>query len=294
MNSFAPVDPSLIDVFPDEHDGYPEELTAEDSHDTLWDAAGDAAREFGQHLWIEPRDWADAARSNDRHSTWPLHWLDRFTNQAPTHECTTHALRAGAEAARNRSRGIRLGPPVAGKRLEVSANSASVWLSPLSIYAEANPRQRGGASTRGVLTIAQRRGFMPETIQPRDWGFRHAIVGTAGKGGVNQARGNWVALGSFPAGWQETAKHFKPLEVIIPDSAEQIVCCVLNGLVVGAGRNGHAIPYAIYNPTQQLLGYVDSYDVIRWDSLRTVRAAVGSAYCIVSMTTPDDWDKPAN
>lgn len=292
-NSFSLVDSKLIDHVLAEHDGYPDELAAEDSRDTLWDASGDAAREFPQHLWIEPRDWADAARQNDQHKTWPINWLDRFTNQSPTHECTCHALRAIAEACRNRQRGIILGPPVAGQRLPISAQSGSVWLSPLSIYAEANPRQRGGASTRGVLGIAQRRGFLPETIQPRDWGFRHAIVGTAGRGGVNQAAGSWVPLSRFPDGWEATARHFRPLEIIIPDSAEQIVCLVLHGLAVGAGRSGHAIPYAVYNPVQQLLGYVDSYDVVRWDSMRMVRAAVGSAYAIASMTTPDDWEHPA-
>lgn len=293
MNSFAPVDPSLIDFTLLDHDGYPDVCAAVDCRESLWDAAGDAAREFPEHLWIEPRDWADAARGNDRYKTWPINWLDRFTNQSPTHECTCHALRAVAEACRNRQRGMILGPPVAGERLAVSEQSASVWLSPLSIYAEANPRQRGGASTRGVLEIAQRRGFLPETIQPRDWGFRHAIVGTAGKGGVNQAAGAWVPLSRFPDDWQETARHFRPQEIIIPESWEQMVCLVLHGYAVGAGRSGHAVPYSIWNPTQQLLGYVDSYDVVRWDSARMVRAAVGSAYAIASMTTPDVWEMPA-
>jgi hypothetical protein len=298
MNSTDHIDPSLIDQFPDEHDGYPEELAAEDSHDTLVEAAAQASREFPQHLWVEPRDWAKVAAENDRHKTWALNYLDRFTNQSPTHECTCHALRACMESTRNRQRSISLGPPVAGQRLSASATSASVWLSPLSVYAEANPRQRGGASTRGVMEIARRRGMLPETIQPRDYGFRHAIVGTAGKGGVNQASGSWVPLSRFPAGWEDTAKHFRPLEIIVPDSYEQIVCLLLGGpegrgYAVGAGRNGHAIPYAIANIAQGLLGYVDSYDVVRWDSFRTVRSAVGSAYCIASVTTPDDWDHPA-
>jgi len=101
-----------------------------------------------------------------------------------------------------------------------------------------------------------------------------------------------VSLSRFPRGWQETARHFRPLEVIFPESWEQIACLVLNGYAVGAGRDGHAVPYAIWNPTQRLLGYVDSYDVVRWDSERTIRKAVGSAYAIASMTTPDDWAKP--
>ena len=93
MNAFEPIDPALIDVDLPEHYGYPPELAAEDTPDALWDAAGDAAREFPDALWIEPRDWADRARENDRHKTWAANYVDRFTNQSPTHECTCHALR---------------------------------------------------------------------------------------------------------------------------------------------------------------------------------------------------------
>jgi hypothetical protein len=294
VNAFAPVDPRLVDQFPADHDGYPPEAEGEDRvRGALSDAAGEAAREFPSNLWIEPRDWEEAARINDEDHTWPIHYVDRFTNQNPTHECTCHALRAVMESARNRQRRIALGPPVAGQRLPASARSASVWLSPLSVYAEANPRQWGGASTRGVMEIAARRGMLPETIQPRDWGFAHAIHGTCGKGGVNQASGSWLPLGKFPPGWEQTARHFRPLEVIIPESVEQIVALVCNSLAVGVGRKGHAIPYAIFNPVQRLLGYVDSYDVIRWDSLSTAALTLGSAYAIATTTVPDDWDRPA-
>lgn len=39
--------------------------------------------------------------------------------------------------------------------------------------------------------------------------------------------------------------------------------------------------------------YSDSYDVARYDSLNTVKRAVGGAYAIVSTTVPDNWAKPA-
>jgi hypothetical protein len=35
MNSFAPIDPKLIDVVLPEHDGYPEHLAAQDTPDAL-------------------------------------------------------------------------------------------------------------------------------------------------------------------------------------------------------------------------------------------------------------------
>lgn len=292
------VDPKLVDVFFPQHDGYPEHLAKLDTRDALMMAADDAGAvvtEFPQSLWIEPKDWPEWARQNDENKTWGLNYLDRFTNQNPTHECTAHSLRANFEAARNRQRRINFDSgPVAGKRLPESAQSASVWVSPLSIYSEANPRKTGGANVQQVLRISAKRGFLPETIQPRDYGFKHAIVGTTGKGGVNQASGSWVRLSDFPDGWEETAKHFKPLEFIFPDDIEQAVCLLLHGFLVSVGRKGHAIPWAKYDPDEKLFPYPDSYDVIRYDSWSTARSCAGNgSFAIVSVTTPDDWNKPA-
>lgn len=293
MTSFAPIDPSLIDVVLPEHDGYPDEIKLGDTVDVLKEACGDASREFPKSLWLEPKDWADKARENDKYHTWPINYVDRFTNQSPTHECTCHALRMLAESCRNRQRGIIFeNGPKANFRYEESAQG-SVWLSPLSVYSEANPRKYGGAGCRQVLEISVRRGFLPEKTQPRDYGFKHSLQGTTGKGGLNQSSGPWVSHRSFPSGWQETAKWFKPQEVIFPDSWEQLICLILHGYAVEVGRDGHAIPYAFWNHKEQAMGYVDSYDIIRYDSLRTVKRASAGAFAIASMTTPDSWDKPA-
>lgn len=294
MNSFAPVNPSLIDVFPNDHDGYPVAFEAEDTTDAVRDACGDASRDFPDSLWVEPRDWAERARENDRLHTWPMNYIDRFTNQSPTHECTCHSLSRNIECARNRQIGVNFpGGPKKGFRYEESAKFGSVWLSPLSVYAEANPRIRGGANVRQVMEIACKRGMLPETMQPRDYGFKHAIVGTQGRGNNNQSNGDWVALRDFPEGWRETAKWFKPLEVIFPGSWEEAVCLVLNGLFVSVGRQGHAVPWGMWMPEKQLMAYPDSYDLVRYDSLRTVKGAWQGAFAIATVTTPDDWMKPA-
>lgn len=296
------IDPSLIDVVLPQHDGYPPELASEDTRDQLMSAATDAGAvvtAFPSHLWIEPRDWPEVARQNDINRTWPADYLDRFTNQGAgnggysTHECTTHAFRAVFEAARNRQRRIAVGPPVPRERLPTSATSASVWISCLSLYAEANPGQWGGANVRQILSIAARRGCLPDRIQPREWNFKHAIQGTCGAGGVNQSRGSWLPVSQFPAGWQETAKHFRPLEYIFPESWEQTVCLVLHGFAVGVGRSGHSIPYTRWIPDQKLMEYPDSYDVLRYDSVNNIRNTVGGSYAIVSTTVPDDWEHPA-
>lgn len=293
MNSFAPVNPALIDVVLPPS-GYPPELAALDTPDALRDACGAASREFPKSLWIEPKDWAEKAHENDQDHTWPMNYVSHYTNQNPTHECTCHSLQANASGARNRQRGLIFPDgPKAGFRYPESANSGDVYLSPLSIYAEANPGEWGGANVRQVLEIACKRGFLPDKIQPRDYGFKHQLQGTSGQGNSNQSGGDWVRMSQFPDGWKETAAWFKPLEVIFPGSWEEAVCLVLNGLLVSVGRNGHAVPWAQWNAKEQVMAYVDSYNVTRYDSLRTVRSAWSGAFSIASMTTPDDWLKPA-
>lgn len=293
MNSFAPIDPALIDVFPEEHDGYPAELAAEDTADALRDACGEASRDFPRSLWIEPKDWADKAAENDRHKAWAMNYLDRYSMQHPTHECTTHSLRANFEAARNRARGYTYAEgPKKGFRYPESAEACSVWLSCLSVYAEANPRQWGGANVRQVLEIAVRRGMLPDKTQPRDYGFRHTLQGTAGKGNNNQSNGPWVSLGEFPDGWQETARHFRPLEVIFPGSYEEAVCLVLHGMAVSVGRNGHAVPWCQWMAGERAMAYPDSYDVTRYDSESTAKGAWRGAFAIATVTLPNDWSKP--
>jgi hypothetical protein len=293
-DSFKPVDPKKIDVFPKEHDGYPEKKAAEDTIDVLRDRCGSASRDFPAALWLDSSQREDKARENDKNRTWGINYLDRFTNQTPSHECTTHMLRAEAEGARNRQLGIIFPDgPKKNFRYEESQRG-SVWVSPLSVYAEANPREWGGANCGQVLNIAITRGMLPEKIQPFDYGFKHALHGTTGSGGKNQSRGSWISLKNFPEGWKETAKHFKPQEVIFTRDPEQALCLLLHGHILGYGRKGHAIPPCLWNASSNAIGYVDSYDVVRWDSWGTFRSAVSNGvHCIASMTTPDDWMKPA-
>lgn len=295
MNSFSPVDPKLIDVVLDHHDGYPDDLAAGDTTDVLRAVCGDAARDFPRALWVEPSDWADKARDNDKYHTWPVNHCDRFTNQHPNHFCTCHSLGTATEMVRNKQRGVIFPDgPKKNYRYDISATMGSVWMSPMSIYAEANPREWGGASIRRVMDICIRRGFLPDKLQPAEYGFKHTLTGTTGKGGLNQSSGPWTPVRRFPEGWEETAKHFRILEVIFPESEEQVMSLILNGYPVCVGRKGHAVPYALANVRDKLIGYVDSYEVIRWDSWRTVRESARSApYAIGSVTTPADWNKPA-
>lgn len=296
MNSFAPVNPALIDVpLSVPHDGYPDHLAAEDTADALRDVCGATARDFPLALWIEPSNWADQARDNDKYRTWPVNFLDRYTHQGNSHECTAHSLSRCVEGARNRQIGVIFPDgPKKDYRYDESGKYGSVWLSPLSIYSEANPRQWGGANVRQVMEIAVRRGMLPEKTQPREYGFKHAIQGTAGgKSHNNQSNGPWLRVSEFPEGWKDTAAWFKPLEVIFPGSWEEAVCLVLQGMFVGVGRKGHAIPWGQFNIAEQAMLYPDSYLVTRYDSLSTVKSAWRGSFAIASVTSPDSWDQPA-
>jgi hypothetical protein len=296
VNSFAPIDPKLVDVFPDEHDGYPDHLAAEDTPDVLRDCCGETSREFPKSLYVEPRLWPEMARENDANKTWPINYVDRFTNQNPTHECTWHSGTRVIEGCRNRQRGIIFPDgPKKDFRYEES-QQGSVWLSPMSGYNEANPRIRGGASIQSVLRIGCERGVLPDKIQPHDYGFKHTMPGTQGRGNKNQSSGEWVSVANMPEGWRETAKWFKPLEVVVIEDVEQAVSLLLHGYLVGVGRNGHAVPWAqltFKGNSVSTAPYPDSYDLVRYDSFQTMRSAARGAYAVLSVTAPDDWMKPA-
>jgi hypothetical protein len=297
MDSFTPINPALLDQHEPPHQGthhgYPDAIRMGDTRDVLMQACGAASREFPKELWIEPRDWAAKAKENDENHTWPVNFCDRFTNQNPNHFCTCHSLGTNFEICRNRQRGLIFpeGPKV-NARYEHSTKG-SVWVSPMSVYAEANPREWGGASITHVMEICSKRGFLPDKIQPVDYGFKHTLAGTTGKGGMNQSNGPWTPVSAFPAGWQETAKKFRIQQVIFPESGEQVMCLILHGYSVCVGRSGHAVPYALANMTSNAIGYIDSYDVIRWDSWGTVRGCANGSYAIASVTVPDDWSAPA-
>lgn len=292
MNTFNPVNPALVDVVLPPS-GYPDDKAAGDTEAAMKFAAGETSRAFPDSFWIEPEDWADKARDNDTHHTWGMNYLDRYTNQDPTHECTCHSLRANMEAARNRHLGIIFPDgPKKDYRYDESTRG-SVWLSPLSVYAEANPGQWGGAGVRQVLEIAVRRGMLPEKIQPHEYNFKHTLQGTTGKGGKNQSKGPWVKLRDFPDNWEETAKLFIPKEIIFPDSYEQAVCLVLHGHIYSVGRNQHAVPWSFWNVKERAMGYPDSYDVTRYDSERIAKNAWRGGFAIATVTTPDDWQNPA-
>jgi len=305
IDSFAPVDPATIDVvLPVEQQGYPEhEMLADREPGVLPDCCGSASRKMTDALRVEQRYWAEMARENDKNGTWGTNYRDRYTNQIGTHECTCHSYDEDFSIARNRARAIRFpNGPKSGYRYEESATSGSVFGSPQSLYCRVNPKtmrnpqQRGGAGVRQVLEVACREGYLPDKIQPAEYKFKHTLHGTSGRGNNNQSSGPYLSADDLPEGWRETAKHFMPLEVIFPESFEDAVSLLLHGYAVSVGRNGHAISWSrLVFSGNTLVGaaYNDSYDRTLVDSVRTMRSAWQGSFSIATVTTPDDWSKPA-
>ena len=299
IDSFAPIPSNLVDVLPPSDElGYPEEqMLADQEPGVLWDCCGASSRKFPEKWYIDPDDYADVARENDKNGTWALNFRDRFTNQHPTHECTCHSLDTNFSGARNKHRAIIYPDgPKKNHRYAESGEFGSVFFSCMYPYNIANPRIRGGAGVRQVLEIACNYGMMPEHTQPRDYGFKHTMPGTMGQGNTNQSSGKWVSKSQMPDGWEETAKHFKPLEVIFPESLEQAICLLLRGHFVSVGYNGHAYPWGqLTFSGDRLTGvnYPDSYNVIRNNSVAVMRQAYRGSYSIITTTQPGDWMKPA-
>ena len=272
---------TLLDVIPKINTGY----RGFEDEDTVENFAVAGFIDFPDKYWIDPKDWEDKARENDKYGTWAEDFSNRFTNQSPTHECTCHCLTQCCEVAWNRQRGSK---------------EDAVWFSPLGIYEEANPRVRGGASVRGVLKLAMARGMVPEHDGPAGPGtqqsrFKFTRVGTMGKGNSTQSHGKWLPYKEYPVGHRDTSKHFRPLEIINVASFEQHFCLLLNGLAVGNGRSGHSITHVrlVKRDGKWYSKYKDSYDLFRFDSISMVKSGVGAAYAIASMTRPDDWKRPA-
>jgi hypothetical protein len=131
-------------------------------------------------------------------------------------------------------------------------------------------------------------------VQPAEYGLRHTLHGSAGgKESSNQSIGPWVSLRNLPDGWEETAKHFRPLEIIIIENEDQAVSALLHGGVIAYGRRGHAVAVAGWKHDQDIYPYADSYDRVLYDSAATFRSACRGAVCVWTTTQPQDWMKPA-
>lgn len=291
-NTFDRLNPKLIDQPPPSDSGYSKELKERDTVDVLKEACGDALREFPKEWWVEPRDWEDFARDNDRYKTWPRNRHLAHSHQGNSHECTAHSHQKGFTVARNKAMGLILPDIQPGLFSAESMRFGCVQVSPLSLYGIVNPGEWGGAMIRDVLNASIKYGFLPDPKQPRDYGFKHTLHSTTGPTNGTQTGGRFVPGNRFPDGCDETRRWLRVDEVIFPSSLEEAVCIVLWGHCVHVGRDGHAVPWDYFHARDKAIGYLDSYNRFLADSWNVARYAWQGSYAIISVTTPDDWLKP--
>lgn len=294
--TFVPHEDDVDIVLPPDEQGYPEELAKQDRDAAaLFAAGGEASTTLPDSWYVEDKDVEALCAENDERKTWPINRRSRFTNQQPTHECTNHSEVCNFEIARNADLGIIYPEgPKANFRYDESKTSGDVFFSCMVPYNRANPRIYGGAIVRQILQFAMEDGQMPDHIQPHDYKFRHTMPGTMGQGNSNQSHGDWVPYTKMPEGWRDTAKWFKPREIVYPNDWRVGLSIVLRGRAVSVGRNGHAVPYSLYSFKTRMMGYIDSYNVVRWDSERLWKSCIASgSFSIISTTQPADRMKPA-
>jgi hypothetical protein len=281
------INPRYVDWSPEREDetGYDPEIAVFDSLESL--SALSASRDFGPHdssnpLWVDPKDWKDVARENDRLKIWPENWRNRYTHQArrrSSHECTCHAFLQNFEIAWNR---------------QAMSKDFAIWVSALSLYSRANPSRWGGSYMQKTLGIGVEEGILPDNDGPAGPGtqknkFEHTLKNSSGDG-------IWIAEREFPNNWELTARHFRATEYINIRHWHEHVCLVLRGYCVSNGRRGHAIPHVqiVWGQNGDLYSKAsDSYDRHILDSERLIKEGVGGAYAIVSTTIPSDWTRPA-
>lgn len=270
------IDPQLIDV------NFTRDGMAADITESELMAAG--ATRFPKELRIDKAYWDDWINDAGKYKSFPIDFSGRFTHQGNSHECVCHAATQLFEIAYNRQVGL--------------ANA--VYFSPVSLYTRLTGGQQwGGSVVEHAIRELMNRGHLPEHDGP-DWlggkggqasRFKATVHQTSGRSESHWPTKGWIRERDFPPQWEQTARHFRVLEgYYIGDEVDHFSAVVRWG--VGNGRQGHAIPHVAIvkdDKGRYLSKYRDSYLVDRYDSMNLW----GGGYCIRSVTTPDDANRPA-
>jgi hypothetical protein len=172
-----------------------------------------------------------------------------------------------------------------------------VWFSPLALYTRiTGGRQWGGSSVIDSMYEMIEKGMLPEHDGPEGKNsqhekFKHTVHQTAGRTEGWWPTKGWINPRELPDGWEETAEHFRALEVYTVPDREAHASALLHGFCTVNGRNGHSIPHMrlVKDGSRYLSKYKDSYNEFRYDSERLW----GGGYIIRATTTPHNPSNPA-
>lgn len=229
--------------------------------------------EFPQAMVIPRGEWQQWITSNQAAGFSLTLYNDTLNYQAPEHSCVSNATETAIRVVRNAQLGL----------------AHRVKFSPMSLYCRVNSHRWGGSSMLKNLSESTSRGILPEDTPEQKLIFAH----TAHQNAV------YFPARELPDGWEQTAKHFRPLLAYRVLTAEQFASALLRGWPVVNGRSGHSICHLelIARDGRFLSKYADSYGTARGDGGYLYDSeskwATGGAWCLVSVTCPDDPAKPA-
>jgi len=238
---------------------------------------GAGAKSFPDSMRIPRSEWKDRINEHEKNYSSADFYSGRFTAQQNSHECVAHAAHQAFMIARNR---------------QLNGMKHDVWFSPLALYTRiTNGRRWGGSSVIDSMYEMITHGMIPDHDGPdgqlsQTKLFEHTLHETSGRTESWWPTTGFVIPEVLPYGWENTARHFRALEVFTVPDREAHASCLLSGLCVVNGRNGHSIPHVkmVFDEGRYLSCYKDSYRVYRYDSERLWDSG---GYVIRSTTIPE-------
>jgi len=161
-----------------------------------------------------------------------------------------------------------------------------IWieLSAISLYNRIGSSPNSGAMVVDGLRELQSRGIVPEDNEENR--AKYAVV-MPPTGFSRQ----------MPKGWEEPASRFKVLEAFTCRGVAEVVTCLLNGLPVIVGRDGHCIVYTavVFKNGRLYIEYCNSWGEwgqaagnlpygFGYDTGSTIERAAGEAFAIRSVS----------
>lgn len=261
----GPLDERWIDV---EHpaDGY-----IHDDQVSVDEMFGD---EFPAEMVIPRGEWQKWITSNHAAGFSLTLYNDTINYQAPEHSCVSNATETAIRVTWNKQLGL----------------NHTVKLSPMALYCRVNSRRWGGSNTIANLNEASTRGMVPEDTPENKRRFGDIVA---------HQNAVYFPASQLPDGWQDTAKHFRIVRAFRVRTAEQFASALLRGWPVVNGRSGHSICHLelVFRDGRYFSKYADSYGTARGDNGYLYDSeskwATNGAWCLVSVTMPDDVRFPA-
>lgn len=232
--------------------------------------------EFSADWLINEKDWRDVYEAKVKTNDFLVRYNLKINDQNPESSCVCNAAETCIRVIYTRQLGTKW----------------SIDFSPMSLYTRICSSRHSGSYMVDALNESKLNGILPERTEKNEKLFRHML----------HQNTPWIRESQLPAGWQQTAKHFRPLEWHrLPKDDRAFMSALLQGMPICYGRDGHSIaaldPYWDEGNRRWLAKYAQSYGTetgdngYQYDTRRMWET--DGAWCLRAMTVPDDPAKPA-